>query len=523
MKTKILRIKLAFLAATAVLGVNAQTPGDLDMTFGTNGVVLTDHIANTGEVFLDMITLSDDKIVMVGYSDGANQDIILAKYDADGNPDSTFGINGFQSIDASLGANEEGWAVKELSDGKLLVTGIIVGQTSWDGFIMRLNSDGSVDNSFGTTASGRTNFNAGDNTIAVGKAIEVLGDNSILVGGSALFNGQSDMVVFKFSQGGGLAVSFASGGHASVDMDGENDEVYAMTLTPAEEIILAGVSDSVGVQRGAIVKLTSFGTPSTFNNNMSYYAFDMGSGFNELNDVAVDANGKLVAVGDEGASPDINGIIMRFNADGTMDNSFSSDGIQVSDPGATTRLYLMNVFIDSNGGVLTTGFTVGSSTQEVYAFLMTSSGSPDGNFGGNGDVNYPLTSVTNTMNGRCSAVQSNGAILIGGDVTGQDFIGNNLFLLRLYGIDLTGIGESFANDFSLLTFPNPASAAFSFKTGKADAFNRVELISMQGELVQVWETAQTTYAISPQIGNGNYLVKVFTDKSVYTSRLTVIR
>ena len=221
MKKKILQINLALLATMGMPGLNAQIGGDLDVNFGVSGYVMTDHVPNTGEVFMDMITLSNDKIVMVGYTTDANQDILVARFNPDGTPDVTFGSNGATSIDASIGLNEQAWAVKELSDGKLLITGIIVTGGSWDGFIMRLDTVGTIDTSFGTTVPGRTNFNAGDNTIALGTAIEVLSDNSILVGGSALFGGTADMVVFKFTQGGGSAAAFASGGYASFDIDGE--------------------------------------------------------------------------------------------------------------------------------------------------------------------------------------------------------------------------------------------------------------------------------------------------------------
>jgi uncharacterized delta-60 repeat protein len=263
----------------------AQNPGDLDLDFGIGGYAMPDLIANTSEIYVDMITLSDDKIVLVGYTDTGDQNILLARFLADGSVDTDFGINGYTEIDLSIGMNDEGWAVKELSDGKLLVTGITVANGSWDGFIMRLTEDGMIDDSFGTSSPGHTKFNAGDETIALGTAIEVLSDNSILVAGSALFSTQSDMCVWKFSQGGAAVPAFATDGVAVVDIDGGDDEAFAMTLTSNEQILLCGISDLAGVQRGVIVKLSSFGTPTTFGNGSGAALFALDTDFNEINDL----------------------------------------------------------------------------------------------------------------------------------------------------------------------------------------------------------------------------------------------
>ncbi len=222
---------------------HAQNPGDLDTDFGISGYVITDHIANTGERYNDMITLANDQIILAGYTTAANENILISKHQPDGTLDDTFGDNGYVELDASQGDDEQAWAIAELNDGKLLITGRM--STSFktsDGFVMRLNSDGSVDQSFGTTEPGRTNFNAGDNTFASGREIHLVGSN-ILIGGSAVFSAQTDMCVFKFTQGGGLDNSFASSGVASLDIDGENDNVNAMAIMSNGQILLGGTSE----------------------------------------------------------------------------------------------------------------------------------------------------------------------------------------------------------------------------------------------------------------------------------------
>lgn len=140
----------SMVGATALLCAGVafgQTSGAIDMSFGINGYTFTDHINNTGEVFFDLTVLSNDKVIMVGYTDEANTDLLLTKYYADGTVDVSFGNNGKLVLDLSIGGNDGGHCVRETADHKLLVSGITMSAT-WDAFVMRLNEDGSTDNTF---------------------------------------------------------------------------------------------------------------------------------------------------------------------------------------------------------------------------------------------------------------------------------------------------------------------------------------------------------------------------------------
>ena len=496
-----------------VLSSGAQNAGDLDLNFGTSGYAFNDHISNTGEVFADMAVQQDDKLVMVGYTEGANENILIARYLSNGTPDSTFGVNGLLEIDLTLGANERAYGLKVLSDGKILVTGSVFTQPAWEGFVMRVNDDGTVDNSFGDTAPGRTHFSAGDNAVTLGRAIQTIGPD-IYVGGSALFSGQGDMCVFKFSQGGGAVTSFASSGVASVDIDGEGDQLYSMTLTSNNSFILAGVSDSAGTERGALVKLNSFGLPTSFA-GQGHYTFDLGSGNNQLNDVMVDAAGRIIAVGNEGADPNINGVILRLNDDGTEDTSFSGDGFQGSDPGNTTSMFLTRVFPVGNNGILATGYTSGAN-KEVYAFQMTETGSPDGSFGTGGDVNHAFPNVLTDISGIAAAIQSDGGVVVGGYLASQDFVGSNGFMLRLSPEDQGNSIEE-VSELEVSIYPNPLTQ--EELTIEGEAIEGAELIGLNGQAIWLQKQSNNKYYVPNHVANGMYILKIHSNKGIGMRRL----
>ena len=130
---------LSLGAGLMLTSLHAQNPGDLDLTFGIGGITVTDPYALTGEVYWNLNTLANDKIVKVGYSDdGNNKNLLVARFLADGAPDSTFATNGFLNVDLSLGGNEEARGFHELPNGKLLVTGYVQVLTGYDGFVMQV-------------------------------------------------------------------------------------------------------------------------------------------------------------------------------------------------------------------------------------------------------------------------------------------------------------------------------------------------------------------------------------------------
>lgn len=501
---------LTITAACLLTAAHAQNPGDLDITFGAAGFTMTDPYALTGEIYWNIMVLPDDKIIKIGNTyDGVTKDVIVAKFLADGTPDSTFATNGFLRADISLGGIEEARGVYALSNGQLLVTGYVQGVGTLDGFIMRLDADGTMDASFGEN-SGYTTFNAGDNLIAYGREIAVI-SNEIYVGANILNGGQGDIAVFNFTQGGSLDLSFSTAGSGIMDIDGELDELYSMDITAGGAFILAGISNFQGDQRGFVASLSQFGTPTSFAGTGSY-TFDLGSGLNEVSDVIVDANGKIVFAGSEGIFPNTNGFVMRLNSDGSVDETFGSLGTMQSDPGATIALFLRGI-VETTEGYVAVGNLAGATT-ELYALYMTPDGDLNTAYGGNGDVTVPFSITVNTLGAMGGVLQSNGAIVIGGFLTSQDFVGENMFLVRLVQNSASVVELSLD---AVHVFPNPVTDQFVIQM---DDVKRVEMVSIHGQVIASWD-AQTVYSIPNGTPSGAYIIRVEGANSTGIARVMV--
>jgi uncharacterized delta-60 repeat protein len=129
-----------------------NSDGTPDSSFSSNGKVYN-FIASTSDTLKSLLVTSDRKIILYGSSSflGTN-DFFLKKFNEDGSPDTSFGLGGFAFSDYSLSDDCANTAFL-LYNGKILLGGSTTGGTSNTDFaLVRYNTDGSIDNSFGNPA-----------------------------------------------------------------------------------------------------------------------------------------------------------------------------------------------------------------------------------------------------------------------------------------------------------------------------------------------------------------------------------
>ena len=125
--------------------------GTVDTGWGTNGVVLT-AVNSNNETVTSLSIQSDGKIVVAGaYSTGATSDGIVMRYNADGTLDTSFSTDGKAEIQFVASANDFVRDMEIQSDGKIVVVGDASIGGDYQAVAARLNSDGTLDNSFGTS------------------------------------------------------------------------------------------------------------------------------------------------------------------------------------------------------------------------------------------------------------------------------------------------------------------------------------------------------------------------------------
>lgn len=195
-----------------------DSTGVLDATFGTNGTVTTIANPNMSQ-FTSVGILPDGRILAGGVSLYDNNQLhtcfLAVRYHPDGSLDATFGNSGID-ISGVLGVSSMSNSLSLLSGGKFLLAGQ---QKDIEGgvAVARYNADGGLDLTFGT--AGKVVLAIGDPQKDLGKAMTIQPDGKILVAGVIypIFSGPL-LAVIRFTADGVLDVLFGDSGFKTIDM-----------------------------------------------------------------------------------------------------------------------------------------------------------------------------------------------------------------------------------------------------------------------------------------------------------------
>src|SRR5262249_35037563 len=128
-----------------------------------------------------------------------------------------------------------------------------------------------------------------------------------------------------------------------------------------------------------------------------------------FNGVAVQADGKVIAVGTDGSDF----VVARYNTDGSLDTSFDADGVRTLDVGGAADKATA-VAVQSDGKIV----VVGSDGADAVVARLDADGSTDTSFSADGRQTIDLGGTADTAN--AVAIQPNGRIVIAG-TNGTDF------------------------------------------------------------------------------------------------------
>jgi uncharacterized delta-60 repeat protein len=309
-------ILFSFIFCLIHVCLTAQ-PGTLDGSFGIDGKVLTSFGVSEYPTFYKGILQTDDKIIEVGNIDDG---FLAVRYTADGVLDSSFGENGQKIINFPFESHSEARFVAKQNNGKIIISGYgFYGFTFpvYSGLIVRLNTNGSVDSSFGINGVIRIkpNGNAG--------AIAVLPDDKII----AVASSGKSVFINRYLENGILDESFGKNGYTYL-----TDTAIATTckIQSDGKIVLGGfyylshANSAFWIQR-----FSSEGeVDSAFGKNGTVITI-YGINGSEINELAFQSNGKIVATGETGVNSSEDHSYFataRYNYDGTLDTTFGTGG-----------------------------------------------------------------------------------------------------------------------------------------------------------------------------------------------------
>ena len=392
-------------------------PGCLDSSFGggTGRVMLPPGLTITGLATQNIGT--EERVIAVGYTDYfgtiacLETEGTLVRYNSDGSFDQTFGSGGI--LKSAFLAE----AVAMLPGNKLLVAGRAPVQIAGRGgktqtvlvlAVARYNEDGSLDATFG---------NGGIVTVlngtAAGRAygLALQSDGKIVLAGY-FWPGymQDSLAVVRLNPNGSLDSTFnGTGKYIYPGPRSVGSDVAIQPVGPAgnseERIVIAGQMIN---SQGAL-KATLWRLTPDGQLDTSF----AGSGVIQVPNgtlyaaLAVDSSNRVIAVGEVGGMG-----MARYDQSGNLDPSFGTGGVVTAAPGNGSA---EGIVIRPDGYILVVGPAhLENDTQSLTVWRFSPDGAPDTNFGNGGWVSDSFT-IGGHSYGWTLLQQSDGKILAGGD------------------------------------------------------------------------------------------------------------
>ena len=477
--------------------------GKVDRTFGNNGAVNTHFTKNA---FLNAIAIQpDQKIVAAGF---AGDSIALTRYNTDGSLDNSFGVNG--KVLTYPGNTAIAMSVTIQTDRKILAAGyneFLVGTNQEEDLILiRYKTNGTIDSSFGSNGIVAANNDLEDFALAVATQP----DGKIIVAGGTDNYGPGNVLVQRYNINGFLDNTFGNNGTVITGYDNgvsSYDVANRIALQADGKIIISGVSedDLPGFPlHNILIRYNSNGSlDNSFGNGGKAPFLAIGTWAHSLN---LQQDGKILTAGFAyDKNYDNEGVIGRYNVNGTIDNTYGNNGLiylkGIEHSYAST---ILSAVIQADGKAIFGG--VKNNTDLFFARYNTI-GVLDSTYGKNGITDYVNPGLSAYEGDLvCELAKQSDGKIIAGSVCNHSFS-----LGRLLG-DAGSIKYN-PNYLSMRAYPNPATSNL-FIDGLDKTLPAVITISdVAGNIMKVQKlVAGTTSVNVATLQHGRY-VAVFTQNN----------
>lgn len=391
--------------------INAS--GELDDSFGINGIVITE----IGSIYDDATAIevqADGRIVVAGESlNNTTNELAIVRYDESGDMDETFGNKGL--VIDNLGNSIQTYGLSIQADGKIVIAGCIFNGNDNDIILIRFTSDGFRDPTFGS--NGVVQTDSGSNECGYDLAIQ--SDNKLIVVGFRNYNNDSDFLIARYDPDGSLDQNFGIGGITTTAIPStmgqfRSGHFKALSIQADGSIVAVGIAtiyyQTSSWSQSAIARYTKNGVLDT---NFDNKGLILGTAcFEWVQDVEIQDDGKIVTIGSNYYSTPREFMLTRLNQDGTLDQSFATDGCARTSIGENYA-FSTTLLIQPDNKII-----VGGQTRQNNRYCMALAryemdGSLDLSFNSRGYVISDIGTVSSQTN--AIAIQKDNKILAAGN------------------------------------------------------------------------------------------------------------
>lgn len=460
-------------------------PGILDKTFGDHGIVVSD-IYGRSETLTAMAIQPDQKILAAGYVDPSGLfDFVVVRYLPDSFLDPDFGVNGKVRIDINYGSDRCN-AIAIQHDGRILLAGLTQFQSEitfdWvkDFAIVRLNQDGSRDSTFGDAGRVVTDLGKEEDLANI---VLIQEDGKIIAAGHSSNLITSSFAMVRYESNGNIDHSFGNNGIVTTNCK-DYDIAKAGIIQPDGKILLTGYAGTDSTADFAIVRYKTDGTlDSLFGDNGIVQTDFPGERRTDYAETLIlDPDGKILVGGYSNRSFDIlvsKIAVARYNSDGSLDHGFGENGTLVLPLGTESEILSMIRQADGKYWLAGRSNFNNDTQQWILARIEKNGEGLDTVFGGGGIC----TTDGGEQNIAIKVLMQNDAkIVIGGthDVNNSfDFV-----LSRFIPEFMNSTETPLLNSFPFTISPSPCTDYISIDAGKQSGLLNCRIIDLAGHVMR---------------------------------------
>jgi uncharacterized delta-60 repeat protein len=405
-----------FLVLAVVIGSSLATtatalasPGDLDATFGGGDGVVTTAIGTVDQAF-GMTIDASGRILVVGsaFATGTKKDFAIARYDAGGTLDPTFGGgDGVVTTNFSTGSYDEAFDVSVDATGRIVAAGTSTSGTQSDFAVARYLDDGSLDPSFDGDGKVVTDVAGGAD---VANALAIAG-GGVVVAGGAFTGATTDFAVVRYTDAGALDASFDGDGVATTDFAGGNDVATAIATDAGGNYVVGGSAEN-GANKDDFA-LARYDATGALDPKLDTDGKLVTTGNDQARDLAIDAAGRIVLAGSAFTGSTLDFALLRLKDNGSVDTTFGAHG-RVTTAIGTGSDVAEAVAIDGNGTIVAAGTAASGTDRDIAVARYAPNGQLLRLFGGGGTAS---TNLGPADSARAVAFDGNGDIIVSGYAT----------------------------------------------------------------------------------------------------------
>ncbi len=382
-KNNIIRFSAIVFTALVIVPTQAQQIFDIDSSFGSHGRKLLQRAEGNTSLY-DVHRQTDGKVISSGQIKNFDYDLFLFRNNADGTIDNSFGNNGKVSWDI---AGDEGINAMALqSDGKIVGCGWQQNNNTYKAIMVRMNTNGTPDNSFGT--QGVISFSTISGVTMNGatfRNIKIQPDGKILVAGIGYHNAGHKGIIQRYNTNGTLDNSFGTSGTVTLQFEtGSHNYAEDIAIQNDGKIVVLGYS-SFTSYKIQLARLNTNGTlDAGFGTNGKTTPFFGGFTSSSPSWITVLPDGRIQGLGYAYNGSQYKIISFRLNATGQFDSNFGTNGV-AQFAASTNNNYAWDAHLDVNNNLFAAVEYYNSSVTDIAAILkLDSTGNAVSSFGTNG-------------------------------------------------------------------------------------------------------------------------------------------